>query len=121
MNWDIIVVIIIFLVYYITLFIDRKTIITQPKDIIMKFLAIVFLFAGVSLIYYSITGQPLLADNTQSYNVYIFVIGFIAVMWSFPFLMKEYRFFNRIFIRNEQEIKLKRNNKKKKKVHNTFK
>jgi hypothetical protein len=107
MNLEIIVIIGIYLFYYIMIFLDQKRIITEPKEIIMKFLAVVFLYAGISLIYFSVIGKPLFTDNPESYNVYIFIIGFIAVLWTVPFLLNDFKFFRKLFVRGASEIRLK--------------
>ncbi|MBT3985139.1 hypothetical protein HOD38_00300 [archaeon] len=114
MDWSIIVIICIFLVFYIATFIDQKTLITDPKEILIKFLAVVFLYAGISLIYFSITGSPLFTTNTEVYNVYIFIIGFIALLWTIPFLIKDYSFYRKWFKKGDprEDIKLKVNHKR---------
>jgi len=117
MDWGIVVIIGLFLIYYLLIFLDQRRLITEPKEIIMKFLAIVLFYAGVSLIYFSITGRPLLTDNQQNYNVYIFIIGFIAILWTIPFMMKDFKFYSKIFAKSDttRELRLKSNHKKKKK------
>ena len=114
MDWSIIVIICIFLVFYITTFIDQKTLITDPKEILVKFLAVVFLYAGISLIYFSITGSPLFTTNTEVYNVYIFIIGFIALLWTIPFLIKDYSFYKKWFKKGDtrDDLRLKSSRKK---------
>ena len=96
--------------YYLLSFWDQRKIITDPKEILMKFLAVVFMYAGISLIYFSITGKPLLTEDVKVYNVYIFIIGFIAIIWTVPFLVKDFYFFKKLFVRdkNGEEIKLKK-------------
>jgi hypothetical protein len=110
MDWGIVVTIGIFLVYYLLILWDRKKFITDPKEIIMSFLAVVLLYAGISLIYLSIFGYSLFNASPESYNVYIFIMGFIAVLWTIPFLIKEFRFYNRWFVKGDEhnDLKLKR-------------
>jgi len=51
------------------------------------------MYAGISLIYYSITGRPFLNDSPEAYNIYIFIIGFIALLWTVPNLLEKFTFF----------------------------
>jgi hypothetical protein len=113
MDWGIVVIIGIFLFYYILILIDRKKFITDPKEIITKFLGVVLLYAGISLIYLSITGVALFQANPETYNVYIFIMGFIAILWTIPFLIKEFRFYNRWFVKGDEHEDLKLKKKKK--------
>jgi len=110
MDWGIIAIIGLFLIYYLLILIDRKKFITDPKEIIIKFLAVVFLYAGISLIYLSIFGYPLFQANPETYNVYIFIMGFIAILWTIPFLIKDFRFYNKWFVKGDEheDLKLKR-------------
>jgi len=85
----------LFLVYYFSLLIFEKKIIDDPKEIIGKFLAISLFYAGVSIIYYSLTGKPLLGESESTYAIYIFIIGFIAILWTIPELLSEFRFFKK--------------------------
>jgi uncharacterized membrane protein len=91
----------VFLVYYFTVLIFEKKLISEAKDIIDKFLSITLMYAGISLIYYSMTGQPLLSDSEASYNVYIFIMGFVAILWTIPHLLSEFRFFRK-FMRKKR-------------------
>ncbi|MDD4878736.1 MAG: hypothetical protein PHO02_06950 [Candidatus Nanoarchaeia archaeon] len=115
MDWSIVVIIGIFLVYYITIFIEQRKLLTEPKDIISKFLVVVLFYAGLSLIYYSIVGRPLLTESPQTYNAYIFIIGFIAIIWTLPLILKDFRFYNRLFAKTKEtnlKLKSKRNSDK---------
>lgn len=67
----------------------------DPKEIIGKFLAISLFYAGISIIYFSITGNPLFNESKETYNIYIFIIGFIAMIWTIPELLSEFRFFKK--------------------------
>ena len=87
------IIITIFLIYYALVIIKEGKIIKNPEDIISKFLSIILLYAGISLIYYSITGQPMLDATPESYNIYIFIIGFVAILWTIPELLEEFSFF----------------------------
>jgi len=89
------IIIIIFIVYYFAVILFEKKIIHEPKDIIEKFLAVALAYAGISLIYFSLTGQPFLTDTITEYYIYIFIIGFIAVLWAIPNLLSEFRFFRK--------------------------
>ena len=91
----------VFLVYYFTVLIFEKKLISEAKDIIDKFLSITLMYAGISLIYYSMTGQPLLSDSEASYNFYIFIMGFVAILWTIPHLLSEFRFFRK-FMRKKR-------------------
>jgi len=85
----------IFLVYYLGVLILEKKMIHDPKDIIGKFLSVVLFYAGVSIIYFSLTGKPLFGDSTENYSLYIFIIGFVAVLWTIPDLLSEFKFFRK--------------------------
>lgn len=100
------IIIVAFLIYYFSVLIVEKKIIQDPKHILDKFLSTVLLYAGISLIYFSITGQPLLGESTEVYNVYIFVIGFISILWTVPNLLKEFTFFTN-FLNKASKKKLK--------------
>ena len=88
------IIISVFLIYYLFVLIFERKIIDNPKDILDKFLSILLLYAGISIIYYSLTGRPFLTDSDEGYKVYLFIIGFIAVLWTIPNLLKEFEFFN---------------------------
>ncbi len=107
MDLGFLIIIGIFIVYYLAVLFAEKRIIHEPKDIIDKFLSIILLYAGVSIIYYAITGQPFLSDTEDSYAVYIFIIGFVALLWTIPNLLKEFRFFKN-FIKKGEKISKKR-------------
>ena len=87
-------IIIIFIVYYFAVLFKEKKILKDPKDIIKKFLAVILLYAGISLIYFSITGKAFPGSNIENYSIYIFIMGFVAVLWTIPELLKEFTFFN---------------------------
>jgi len=89
------IIISVFILYYLLILIFEKRIVDDPKEIIEKFLAITLTYAGISLIYFSLTGEPFLTDNVSEYYVYIFIIGFIAVLWAIPNLLSEFRFFRK--------------------------
>tara|TARA_Y100000310_G_scaffold338693_1_gene429139 strand:- start:711 stop:1055 length:345 start_codon:yes stop_codon:yes gene_type:complete len=99
-------IIIVFLIYYFAVLILERKIIQDPKHILDKFLSTVLLYAGISLIYFSITGEAFLRDNIETYNVYIFVIGFISVLWTVPNLLQEFTFFQN-FINKSSKKRLK--------------
>ncbi len=86
-------IIIVFLLYYVLVLIFERKAIQNPGEIIEKFLAILLLYAGVSIIYFSLTGKPFLTDTLETYTIYIFIIGFIAVLWAIPSLLQEFSFF----------------------------
>ena len=104
MDLGYIVIICAFLLYYFIILISEKRLISEPQAIIDKFLSITLLFAGISLIYYSLTGRPFLSDSADAYNVYIFIIGFIAILWTIPHLLKEFKFFRK-FMRKTKKKK----------------
>ena len=103
MDLGFLIIIGVFVAYYLLVLFVEKKIIHEPKDIIDKFLSMILLYAGISIIYYAITGQPFLSDTEDSYAVYIFIIGFVALLWTIPNLLKEFRFFNN-FIKNGEKI-----------------
>ena len=83
----------LFVFYYFLILLIEKRIVNDPKIIIAKFLSMVLFYAGVSLIYYASTGKPFMGDPIENYNLYIFIIGFIAVLWTLPDLLSEFNFF----------------------------
>jgi len=85
----------LFLLYYLMVLIFEKRMIHDPKEIIGKFLSVILFYAGISIIYYSFTGEPLFNDSTENYNLYVFIIGFIALLWTIPDLLSEFRFFKK--------------------------
>ena len=100
------IIIVMFLIYYFAVLIIERKIIQDPKNILDKFLSTILLYAGVSLIYFSLTGRPLFGESTEVYSVYIFVIGFISILWTVPNLLKEFTFFNN-FLNKSSRKKLK--------------
>ena len=102
-NVSYLIIIGMFLVYYLLIIIFEKKIIQDPTEIVEKFLATILAYAGASLIWFSLTGKPFLTDNVAEYYVYIFMIGFIAVLWAVPNLLSEFRFFKKFT--NKKKIK----------------
>src|SRR5690606_15014039 len=84
-----------FLIYVFLLFHKERKILSNTHDIIDKFLAFLLLYSGISIIYYSITGEPFLNDSEESYSVYLFIMGFIALIWSVPTILSEFTFFKK--------------------------
>ncbi len=107
MDLGFLIIIGVFVIYYLLVLISEKRIISEAGEIIDKFLSILLLYAAVSIIYYSLTGRPFLSDNEDTYAVYIFIIGFVALLWAVPNLLKEFRFFNR-FLKKGERLKRKR-------------
>lgn len=95
MNPGYLIIVALFLLYYLILIVVERKFIREAGEIIEKFLSVVLLYAGVSLIYYSLTGKPFLSESVETYNIYIFIIGFIAVIWTIPTLLSEFGFFRR--------------------------
>ena len=89
------VIIGLFLVYYFLILFIEKKMLHDPVVIIDRFLSLLLLYAGVSIIYFAITGKPFLSDNTNAYSVYIFIIGFVAMLWAIPNLLGEFKFFRK--------------------------
>jgi len=94
----------IFLIYYLLVLILEKKMLHDPKEIISKFLSVILLYAGISIIYFSLTGKPFLTETTETYNLYIFIIGFVAILWTIPDLLSEFRFFKR-FMKGDKKRK----------------
>jgi len=102
------IIIAVFLIYYfLVLFLERRMM-HRPTEILEKFLAITLTYAGISLIYFSITGRAFLNGSVDEYYVYIFLMGFIAILWAIPNLLSEFDFFEK-FLNNGK----KKANKKK--------
>ncbi len=95
----------LFVFYYVLLMIVEKKFISEPKEIIEKFLAVALLYAGISLIYFSLTGKPFLTEDVSEYYVYIFIIGFIAVLWAVPNLLREFGVFKKFSRKVKREKK----------------
>ena len=96
------IIISIFIVYYLIVLIKEHKVIKDPKEIIAKFLSVILLYAGISLIYFSITGKPFLGTSQDNYNLYIFIIGFVAILWTIPDLLEEFTFFNKFTKRKKK-------------------
>jgi len=98
-----------FLIYYLLVLILERKMMSDPNQIIGKFLSVILLYAGISIIYFSLTGQPFLNDSQQTYDLYIFIIGFIAVLWTIPDLLFEFSFFKKFM--NKEKIRLDKKKK----------
>jgi len=92
----------LFLVYYLSILIFERKMIHDPAEIIGKFLAISLFYAGISIIYFSITGTSLFGVSEQTYTIYIFIIGFVAMLWAIPELLSEFKFFRK-FIKEKKK------------------
>ena len=57
-----IVIIIAFFIYYLLVLFKERRLMRDPKKIIEKFLSMLLLYAGISLIYFSLTGKPFLSE-----------------------------------------------------------
>ncbi len=99
------IIIAAFLVYYLLVIFIEKKVIREPKEILEKFLSIILMYAGISLIYFAITGKPFLGDSVETYYLYIFLIGFIALMWTIPNLLSEFHFFKKFMRSNKKKRK----------------
>lgn len=98
----------VFLLYYLLVLFIERDVMKEPSEIIDKFLSVILMYAGVSLIYYSVTGQPFLNDSPETYNIYIFIIGFIALLWTIPNLLEKFSFFHR-FVNGKDKKKSSKN------------
>ncbi len=114
MELGILIIIGTFIIYYFAVIFSEKKIISEPKDIIDKFLSILLLYAGISIIYYAFTGSPFLTDSEESYSVYIFIIGFVAILWTVPNLLSEFRFFKDFVKKGEKLEKERKKNSRRK-------
>ena len=99
--------VVLFLIYYFLVLYFEKKLITDPKEIIENFLSVLLLYVGISITYFAITGKPFLDDSPQTYNIYIFIIGFIALVTSVTHLLKEFSFFQG-FIRKTEQLSSKK-------------
>ena len=93
----------IFIFYYILVLIVEKKILNEPRKIITRFLSVILLYAGIGIIYYSITGDPMLGDSQDNYNLYIFIIGFVAILLTVPDLLSEFSFFKKFLIKHKRQ------------------
>lgn len=98
------VIILLFIVYYVLILVFEKKIMKDPSEIIENFLSIILMYAGISLIYFSLTGKSLFNDSPSIYTIYIFIMGFIALLWTIPNLLENFKFFRK-FIKNKKIIK----------------
>lgn len=105
----------LFIIYYFLVLFLEKKVIQDPKEIIEKFLSVVLLYGGIAIIYFSLTGKPFLGDSIENYSIYIFVIGFIAMLWTIPNLLREFAFFRRFLKKSETKQTLTKQVKKKRK------
>ena len=96
-----VLIIVFFVLYYLIVLLFEKRMIYEPRNIIEKFLAVLLLYAGISLVYFSLTGKPFISDSIDNYYIYIFIIGFIAVIWAVPTLLSEFRFFKKFMKKNK--------------------
>ena len=90
------IIISVFIIYYLAILIIERKVIKDPQEIISKFLSVILLYAGISLIYFSLTGNPLLNATPETYNIYIFIIGFVAMLWTIPELLEEFQWFKKL-------------------------
>jgi hypothetical protein len=97
----------LFLVYYLAVLIISRKMISEPKEILSKFFAVMLFFAGVSIIYFSFTGRAFLGGTTDNYNLYIFIMGFVAILWTIPELLKEFKFFENFINRGKEVMQTK--------------
>ena len=95
MNPGYLIIVTVFLIYYLVLIVAERRFIKEASEIIEKFLSVALLYVGISLIYFSLTGKPFLSDSTETYNIYIFIIGFVAAVWAVPTLLSEFSFFKK--------------------------
>jgi len=93
----------IFLLYYLLVLALEKKMIHDPKEIIGKFLSVILLYAGISIIFFSLTGKPFLGESEDNYNLYIFIIGFIAILWTIPELLSEFKFFRKFMNKRKRK------------------
>ena len=112
MDLNFLLVAMFFALYVLIVLILEKKIIYEPRELLEKFLAFMLLYAGISIIYFSITGEPFLTETESSYRTYLFLIGFIAMMWSIPNILSEFTFFKQFM----EDKKIKKKKVKKKKV-----
>jgi len=103
----------VFVLYYFLLVFIEKKVVVEAKEIIEKFLAVTLCYAGVSLIYFSLTGNPLFTDDAGGYSTYIFIIGFISVLWAVPNLLEEFSWYKRFIKNGEKTRKRKARDRKK--------
>ena len=115
MELNFLLVAMFFAFYVLVVLLVEKKIIYEPRDLLEKFLAFMLLYAGISIIYFSITGEPFLSETEASYRTYLFLIGFIAMMWSIPNILSEFTFFKQFMEDKKPKTKVKKKKKIKKK------
>ncbi|MFT4250391.1 MAG: hypothetical protein ACMXYD_03450 [Candidatus Woesearchaeota archaeon] len=87
------IIIAAFLLYYLALLIAERKVLQRPAEILEKFLAIMLLYAGVSIIYYALTGKQFLNESPETYSLYLFLIGIITILWAVPNLLSEFSWY----------------------------
>ena len=88
-------IVVIFIAYYLAIYFIEKRTMTDAKEIIEKFFDVLLFYAGISIIYFSLTGKPFFGDSLQTYRLYIFIVGFISIIWSVPKLLREFKYLRR--------------------------
>lgn len=86
-------IIVAFQLYYFLLVIIDRRFLTEPAKILEKFLSVMLLYAGISIIYFALTRQPFLDDSPETYVIYSFLIGMITVLWAIPNLLQEFSWY----------------------------
>lgn len=94
-----IIIVASFLIYYFVVLVVEHKVISEPREIFEKFLSFGLLYAGISILYYAVTGTPFLNDTERSYTLYLFIIGFMAILWTVPNILSEFKFYRRFLKR----------------------
>jgi hypothetical protein len=101
-------IIVVFLIYYLAVLIIERKVIRDPQEIIGKFLSVILMYAGISLIFFALTGKPFLGASQENYNIYIFIIGFVAILWTIPELLEEFEWFQNFSKKKKKKQPLKK-------------
>ena len=89
------IILAVFLIYYFLLLIFEKKILGDVKEIVLALLSIIIVYAGVALIYFSLTGKAFFGGDTADYSVYTLIIGFVSALWAIVHLLSRFKVFRK--------------------------
>ncbi len=114
MELNFVIIALLFALYIFVVMQVERRVIYEPAELLEKFLAFMLLYAGISLVYFALTGRPFPNESESTYKIYIFLIGFIAMMWSIPNILGEFKFFRKYMKDKNIKSSTKKSKKKKK-------
>ena len=105
MDLGFIIIAFVFVAYILIVLLVEKKIIFEPREILEKFLAFSLLYVGFSIIFFALTGRPFLNESDDSYRLYLFLIGFISMLWAIPNILSEFTFFHKFMEKSNKKRK----------------